>query len=356
MKKIFLLSSVILVLFFACKKEETPPAVEENNSIMPSNFNVEMSDAISNESTGKTNGDTLTGEDIYETMRFFIKIGESSAETVEAIMRAVATHGINRPMDITFAGDDGRSKHLVVTENATYEGVNYKYKLNVEDSGKKALQMFWDNAPVKGVAIMSFYDMDHNEHAALKGVLYKVEYSETEANYDARMIVTLYNLPLNSNDPGSINNMKMFVGKKGDIIDVYGNSNHPNIKLIDPAFTGGRNYAFVGRANNKLNIAVAKVGLPPSSVTANGNLFTTYAIDSVIRAEVKAAYPGATDEDIDPYLVNTAMPGYFSVDGFIGCGATLPSVTGFTSEFADLSQLYPYIPNDIRTLTIEFQQ
>lgn len=356
MKKIFLALSILGVLFFACKKEETPPAVEENNSIMPQNFKVEMSTSISNDGSEKTTGDTISGEDIYKNLRFFIRIGESSAEVVETLMKAIAVHGINKPMDITFTGDDGRIKHLVVTENVTYENINYKYKLNVEDSGKKALQLFWDNIPVKGVAIMSIYDMNRNENPALDGVLYKVEYSETEANYDARMIVSIHNLPVNTGDPGSMDNLKMFVGKKGDIIDVYGNSNHPNIKLIDSSYTGGRNYAFVARANNLLNIAVAKVALPPSSVTNTQDLFTTYSVDSVIRSEVKTMWPNAPDSVIDGYLINTKPPGYFTTAGFIGSGSTVPAINGFTTEFVDLSQLSPYIPNDIKTLVVSFQQ
>lgn len=354
--KTLVLFIVISVFFYGCTKEKENSV--EPASIMPVAFKVDLNDAISSSdgvSKKTDSGDTISGNDIYKSIRFFIRVGESSAETVESLMFAVAKHKINKPMDIMFLGDDGRQKHLVVTENVIYENVTYQYKLNIEDSNTTALQLFWNTKPVKGVAIMSIYNINRKEDITLKNAFYKVEYSEAEANYDARMIVSISNLPLNPLDNGSINNLKLFVGKKGDIIDIYGNSNHPNIKLVDENFTGGRNYAFVAHGNKKLNIGVAMVALPPSSIASTSDMFTKYSVDSVFRAEVKIKFPSATDEIIDPYLKNTKPPGYFTSAGFVSSGTNIPSSDGFTSDFIDLSGLTPFIPNEIKNLSIKFQ-
>jgi hypothetical protein len=45
-------------------------------------------------------------------------------------------------------------------------------------------------------------------------------------------------------------------------------------------------------------------------------------------------------------------PAYFNTAGFISAGA-LPS--GFEADFADLSALIPYVPNDVLNLEIKFE-
>ena len=45
-------------------------------------------------------------EALYENLSFFIALGEGASEIVEEIMIAIAVHGINQPMELSFSGDD----------------------------------------------------------------------------------------------------------------------------------------------------------------------------------------------------------------------------------------------------------
>ncbi len=148
----------------------------------------------------------------------------------------------------------------------------------------------------------------------------------------------------------------MFVGKKGDILDVYGNANLPKAKIIDTTHVDGYNWAFVARSNDKLNISVAQVALPPCTLNNLTNIFSTYSILNVLTAEINEAYPLASQEQIDAFLVNTNTPAYFNgTQGFLSCGPVKPtSPAGFTNEFVDLSNLEPYYPTMINALNISF--
>ena len=68
------------------------------------------------------------------------------------------------------------------------------------------------------------------------------------------MVVSITNIQ--DEDEGFLDNMKMFVGKNGDLIDVYGNSNHPELTILDPDFQGGRSYAFVARGDQAVMSSV----------------------------------------------------------------------------------------------------
>ena len=57
-------------------------------------------------------------------------------------------------------------------------------------------------------------------------------------------------------DEFSMRNLRMFVGKKANIVDVYGNSNHPRANLFNENAVGF-NYAFVASSDANENIAVA---------------------------------------------------------------------------------------------------
>ena len=62
--------------------------------------------------------------------------------------------------------------------------------------------------------------------------------------------------------PFHMDGMKMFVGKKGDQVDVYGNSSHPNAKFLTEKV--GYNWAFVASGSASEDIAVVELGLPLS--------------------------------------------------------------------------------------------
>lgn len=359
--RLLFLATITLLIIGSCKKEEEDNKDTNPESILPQNIVVDIPSSISSSQSGKsgkvykTAVDTLSGEEIYESLRFFIAVGEQSAEIVNAIISAIKQYNIDKPMTITYtSNDDGRSKTLVVAENQSYDGVTWQYGLTITDQDSAdAMKVFWNKSPKKGVAIMSPYDINRTEDPSLAGVLYKIEYSEAgELGYNKHMIVSITDYPVQ--DIFGIDNLKMFVGKNGDFIDVYGNSNHPNIILADTTFTGGRNYAFVARGHDVDNVGLAIVALPPSSVNTTTDILDTYSIINVITEELNNA--GITDTNaINAYLSNAEAPGYFiAPNGFVSSGSNVPSHIAFTSTFVDLSALNPYIPNDIKNLIISF--
>ncbi len=358
---VFLVGSIIIV---SCKKDEPEPDPDPQQTILPKDIAVSIPNAISyNASSGKTSwfktteGDTLNGEDIYDGAALFIAIGEQSAKIVNAIIFAIIAYDINEPMELDYTSDDdGREKHLSVTEDASYEGETYEFKLLVTDGQDNAMAIYWNQSPKEGVAILSPYDINRNEDPKLDGVLYKIEYSETGASgYSKDMIVTITGFPEDPTDNASIDNLRMFAGKNGNIIDVYGNSNHPNIQLVDTTFSGGRNYAFIARGNSNEEIGICEVALPPSSLTSTSNMLDDYSIIEVITEE--ANNMGITDSAaIAAYLSEADAPGYFiDPQGLVSSGTDVPSHPGFTSSFIDISALTPYVPNDVKNQMITWE-
>ena len=93
------------------------------------------------------------------------------------------------------------------------------------------MQIFWNRKPISGVAILKPYNIDRTNDENIQDAVFRVEYSEAgEKGYDAHMLVAASGLhvadPLDN--VYCANALKMFVGKSGDMIDVFGNSNHPN--------------------------------------------------------------------------------------------------------------------------------
>lgn len=124
---------------------------------------------------------------------------------------------------------------------------------------------------------------------------------------------------------------------------------------------GNVNYAFRAKADTLLDISVAEVILPPSTITSLTNIYELYSVKNVITNYAKAAYPYfATPEGavyLNRYLKNTTAPGYFVRNtGFVGAG-TPPTIAGvsFSSELQNLSSLNVYVPNEIKNLNIGFE-
>lgn len=351
----FLMFMAVVIVFSSCKKkkEETP-----NTNIIPSSFKVAVPSSINSAPTSKSvNTDTLNGNVIYENLRNFINVGCAASDVVQTIMTAIYANNINQAMSFTFLGhEDGRTKNAVVIEGATLNGVSYQFKMTITDGSSNAIQVFWNTNPVKGVAIMSPYDINRTLSTIYTNTRYQVEYSEAESSYQKQMIVSISNFPkLISTNTNYINNMKMFVGKNGDLLTLWGNSNHPEATIVDPALIG-KDYAFVAHSNDAVNIGVAKVGISPTTVTTTTDLFTTYSVYNVLYSAIQVVYPTATQSQINSFLNNTGQPAYFtSPQGFVSCGTTIPNNSAFTSSFIDLAGLTPYIPNDIKNLTISFQ-
>jgi hypothetical protein len=368
MKRINVLNLVVMVIFLAlaagCQNDEMPDP--ENQSILPENFKVDIPDALSQEGmvNGRTAEDTLKGNSIYEHLTTFIAIGEGSAEIVEDIIFGISVYQINHPMSLTFEGeDDGRDKNLVVVENAEFDGATWEFQLTVTDAdsegnedGGKAMQVFWNRNPVKGIAILKPYNIDRDNDEVWTEAMFRIDYSEAGENgYDAQMTVYISDLPLANplDDPFSMSAMKMFVGKKGEVIDVVGNSNHPNAIL----FSGdaGFNWAFAAAGNNSEDIGVAEVGLPPSDLdeTERDILLETYSIKNVFTNEILSVWPDLPQELINAYLVNTEAPGFFDQGGFVAGGQSPdPEYDVLVERLGDLS---PYNPKDISELLVQFK-
>ncbi|MBI5219804.1 MAG: hypothetical protein HY958_12830 [Bacteroidia bacterium] len=358
MKRIlFSLSAIVLIfsLLFtlSCKKKSE----ETKSNIVPSTFKVDVPSAINSATaTGSKSieTDTLSGNVIYANLRTFIHVGCVAADAVNTIMVAIYTHNINQAMTFDYvSNEDQRTKHVVVIEGASFGGTSYQFKMTITDQGSNAIQVFWNTNPIKGVAILNPYNINKNWGATYASTMYMVEYSEAgENSYQKQMTVSIANFPLIPGNTNSINNLKMFVGKNGNQLTLWGNSNHPNATIINPAQVG-KDYAFVAHSDAGLNIGVAKVGITPTDHTTTTDIFTTYAVKNVIDEDFYAVYGVHLPNS---FLANAEAPAYFvAPQGYVSCGTSIPNNSGFTSTFNNLDGLTPYIPNDVKNLTLSFQ-
>jgi hypothetical protein len=364
MKKISLILVTLMfaltAIFTSC--EESDP-IEKNEDILPTKFKVDIPNAISNKTAKKSmNDDEMSGDEIYEMLGFFIALGEGAADIVQEIMISIAVYGINQPMEFPFEGDDdGRTKNLKVVENVTFEGNTYSFQLTITDAesevnadGGKALQVLWNNDPVDGVAFIKPYNLNRNDVEAGQAI-FRIDYNEKGQNgYDAEMLVQIadYPLPAPLVDPFAVNNIKLFAGKKGDIVDVYGNSNHPNASIFTEE--RGFNWAFVASGKESEDIGVAEIGLPPSSLdeTSRDQLLGYYSIKSVFERAIYETWPTADSTFVAQYLHNTEAPGFFDTEGFVQ-GGTSPG-TEYDEIESRLDDMIPFNPKTISELSIEF--
>jgi hypothetical protein len=364
-----MLASLILgAVMMACEQN---PVAEQPTSILPDKFSVDVPNSISNNgnisgriSNGRTSEDVLQGNDIYQNMETFIYVGEKAAEIVEAIIGGIRQHNIDKSTILTYqSDDDNRDKNLVVVESDEYEGVTYEFSLTITDAdsennqdGGYAMQIFWNRSPVKGVAIIKPFNLDRVHDADAGEGVYKIEYnSESDLGYDAHMIVSIANLTLEQADvdPYSMRTLKLFVGKAGDIIDVFGNSDHPNAKFFNA--DTGFNWAFVAAGYDSKDLGVAEVGLPPSDLNESSRdvLLDTYSIRSVFTEQIMAEFPNIDPALLDLYLMNTDGPGYFTDEGFVA-GGTPPSSL-WDELVLRIDELAPYNPADVTDLQIDFK-
>ena len=350
-------------LFTSCKKDST---TTDDTNKLPTTFKVAIPTSLSRAySTNKSTNDTLNGNEIYKHLNNFIHIGESAADLVQGIMAGISKNHINKAMDLTYtSSDDGRQKHLVVVENSTYENTAYQFQLTITDKsseneadGGKALQVFWNTNPIKGTAIIKPYNCDRVQNLTYTTAMYRVDYSEVaDANYDTQMTVYIAGLPLANplTDPYSMSTLRMFVGRKGNYVDVRGNSTHPNAKFYG-AQTTGFDWAFVASGNQSLNYAAAEVGLPSCILNSTDRnvLLKDYSIKNVLKAQILSANPGLDSNAVNLYLRNTTAPGYFNNGGFLQ-GGTSPGVE-WTTLYNRTLPLTPFNPKEINDLVISFK-
>lgn len=360
-----MLLNALFITFQSCKKEQDSLT---NDSILPASFSVEIPEAMSQEYSSQkmktSSSDTINGDDIYQNLGNFVNIGKGSAEIVQDIITAISTYHINKPMAFSYVSDeDNRTKNVAVIANSDFEGINWEYQLTITDDlsetnadGGNALQIFWNRNPVKGIALLKPYNINRTKSGSCPNAMFRIDYSEAgEFGYDKHMIVSIAGLPLASPlvDPYSVSSIKLFAGKTGDIVDMYGNSNHPNAFF----FTGqtGFDWAFTASGNKADNIGVAEVGLPPCTLdeTSRKVLLEDYSIQNVFEQQIYAAWPTIDSVSVNDFLYNTQGPGYFDHGGFLQ-GGTAPSILYGTLE-SRIKNLTPYNPKDISEMSIGFK-
>jgi hypothetical protein len=367
---------LLALMFQSCEKLDTNEK-KKNTGILPERFKVEIPTSLSSTQAGggntksanSTNADTIKGNAIYQNLNTFIAVGEASADVVIHIIAAITIYNINEPMTLTFEGeDDHRAKNLVVLQDADYSGRTWEYMLTITDAeseseadGGKALQIFWNTSPIDGIAILKPYNCDRIKNSNAKDAIFKIEYSETGTDkYERYMIVEIAGFPMPAAklEPFAINSLKMFVGRNGNNVDVYGNSNHPNAKFFTDKT--GFDWAFVASGLDNQNIAVAEVGLPPCNLDENNRdvLLKDYSIKNVLTAEINQWFIETIgfrpdSSDLAGYLKNADAPGFFADHGFIQ-GGVAPS-DDYNPLVDRIQSLSPFNPKTINDLEIEFK-
>ncbi len=359
----FLVFLLGVLLFTACENSFNGPEIEE--SILPDQLTVDIPAALSQDVSLKKSAavDTLKGREIYGHLVFFIHAGEHSARIVKHVIHGIRRYNIDRVKTLTYESeDDGRIKNLVVVEGPDFDGRTWEYGLTITDAesegnedGGKAMQIFWNSNPKEGITIIKPYNLDRNNESRMAEAMFRIDYSRAgEYGYDHHMIIFIADMPAVDPllAPFAMDGMKMFVGKKGDYVDVYGNSSHPNAKFLTEKV--GYNWAFVASGSDTRDVAVAEVGLPLSTVDAEGRavLLEEFSVYNVLYDEVKTVWPHASDEILNAWLTNTEAPGFFDDNGFIQGGEApgdewLPLVDR-------IQGLAPYNPKAIANLEITF--
>jgi len=368
-KQIFkLFMAVIAVSLVLTSCEKNPVADIPDDSILPEQFGVDIPDAISfAEPRFKSEAKAVqpvNGNLIYSHLANFINVGEGGADIVSDIITGIAIYNINQPMVFSFTGDDdGRVKNLEVVADSYFEGEMWEFELSITDAesevnedGGMALQIFWNRNPREGIAILKPYNIDRDNSAEFAEAVFRIDYSETgERGYDAHMLVAIAGLPVLDplENPYSMSTLKMFVGKRGNVVDVYGNSDHPNATFFNS--DSGFNWAFVASGDDQLNIGVAEVGLPASYLDEPSRevLLGTYSVRNVFTEQIYEVWPNISQESVDVYLLNTTAPGFFNNSGFVQGGES-PS-DDYTLLVDRLPSLSPYNPKEVAELTINFK-
>jgi len=379
---ICMLAASAVLLFSSCENDLFDQK-DTNYGILPENFKVDIPKSLSNgdlKSTylKSTATDTINGNHIYWYLSAFIAVGEGAADIVEAIMWHIRAYKIENVISLSYTSEeDNRVKNLDVISDVDFEGRLWSYQLTITDAesegqpdGGIGMQVFWNRDPVEGIALIKPYNIDRKKNADAPQTACSIEYSEKGTEeYEAYMIVQIAGLPLPNAvlHPYALESMKMFVGKKGELVDVIGNSNHPNALFnIYDTETRGFNWAFVATGDEGNDLAVAEVGLPASTadLTSRNDILEDNSIKKVLTREmtnfVVAAYasagltlqPDEVANYLTPYLKNADAPGYFNNTGFVS-GGVAPD-ENYAGLEARIKTLVPYNPSIINNLHIDF--
>lgn len=347
---------------------------EKSNDFVPNRFKVEIPTSLSHQQTkgiyksATAKNDTLSGKEIYSMLNHFIAIGNFAAIFTENMLNEIEKHNIQNYIFLTYNGDeDGRLKELSVDSPVDFDGKNWEYALTVVDAESKsepdggvAMQIFWNSGDiVDGISILKPYNLNRIADNITPETMYRVDYSELgNAYYDKTMTVSIANMSTNNSDRFRVDNLKMFVGEKDGIVELYGNSNHPDAQFFTDE--SGFNWAFVASSNKELDIAVAEVGLPSSTLNSNSRsvILEEYSVKNVMEQQVtdwllKEWNVIPTQNLLDSYLHNAASPGYFDTDGFVQ-GGEAPN-ENYTELENNIKNLNPFNPSSVSNLSISFK-
>ncbi len=373
------LAFIAISFFTSCEDNNIEP--QNDYGILPERFKVDIPGSLSNTGTKSaslksTEGDTLSGNEIYQHLTTFIAAGEAGAELVEDIIWGITIHHIDQVKTLTYvSNEDNRIKNLVVYENAEYAGKVWEYQLTLTDADSEGnedngigMQIFWNKNPIAGIAILKPYNINRNDKGSGQA-MFRIEYSEEGTEeYETYMVIEISDLPMPSaeNDLFAVNTLKMLVGKDGDRIDVYGNSNHPNAQFNPyDSEAIGYNWAFVASGYQSNDLGVAEVGLPYSSadISSREDILVVNSIKTVLGREMTnyivaenpqlEGYEELIEAYLQPYLSNAEAPGYFSTNGFVQAG-TAPD-NSYSELETSITSLVPYNPKTISELQIEFK-
>lgn len=353
-----ILSFTLLTIFLSCGSDDEP-AIDIN---IPEQFSVDIPSSLSSGSAtpiqgrvGATNV-VIAGEDIYEALRYYINLAEESADILELTLGIGVILEQNNVTSVEFQGeDDGMQKRIDLVEGITRGGVSYEYEMTLVDMENEtlALQILWNTNPVSGIAILRPAFLDRSDMEVSADLYYRIDYTEDHPDYEQAMTISISGATVV--EKGDPDNLKMFAGRKGDVVEVMGNSNHPDLEIIDPNFAGGRNYAFVGRGDDSSDLGVVNLWLPASSVTLNSfSSGDEYSVYQVLEDEINAV-ANLDQALVAAILAEAGSPAYFNGQGFITAGSENQPMS-FSNAFVDLSGLTPFVPSDVKNLAVRFIQ
>ncbi|MBN1253586.1 MAG: hypothetical protein JXR51_03360 [Bacteroidales bacterium] len=363
MKKIILISALlILTIFNSCKKDE---ANIWDDNYLPENFKVDIPSSINSSENKVFKTETpVSGNEIYFYLTSFIHIGDEAAQIVEDIINSIRQNNLSQEMSFSFTSDDdGRLKNVTIIQNSDFEGITWQYQLTMTDAESEnnadnglAMQIFWNKGTIKGVAIIKPYNVNRNCETVFTNAMFRVDYSEAAENgYEQEMTVYISDIQLPSPlvNPYAMETLKMNVGKTGNIVEVYGNSNHPNAVFFTADV--GFNWAFVAAGETESNIGLAEVGLPPSDLNSDSRtvILETYSLKNVFTNQIYSVWPGIDPVNMAVYLQNTDAPGYFNSTGFVQGGTSPGSEYNAIDEA--INDLVPYNPYIVSNMHVQFK-
>jgi hypothetical protein len=295
----------------------------------------------------------IRGEDIYSNLRAVIYAGEEAAKNVQNFLKIVAANKIEAPTKFSF-NDAGKTRFVAVTANVRRDNQLWDFEMRVTNAANQLyFQLLWNKDNTEAVAVMDVGTAQENSTETTK---YRIDYKGNSVFYDKEMTISLSRNPQNATDTTQITNLKLFVAQTENIVTVVGNTHHPKLHLLFPISStdlSGRNYAFVLKANTSQNIGVAKLSLPPSSISmVSSSFFDNYSVYQVIDNFLVTN--GVTDRTVKSIYLNEAhSPAYFDRQGYYSSGA-VPLGLNFSSNLTDLSGLLPFTPYTVAHDLINF--